>query len=228
MAEETGNDNQVVQGNEIVPSNEEAQAEEVQGDELVPAEDLTQENALSEAISASLSDWNMKDKLFTITLDNDCSSHDIYSALLRQRLASVFTSYPGGAEYRAGQAKAASTPACGWFKRPFKPNEASIPESVEPGMALPSTSPPSTSSAGRLGAPTLKGDDGDVAFKVIPEISNIQYRKLDFEEFSAAAISVYQMEGLETWEQHARQAYEFFDKEGTNCDQRARIVSSDS
>nr|AAK54157.1 CaMK1 [Oryza sativa] len=45
-------------------------------------------------------------------------------------------------------------------------------------------------------------------------ISNIQYRKLDFEEFSAAAISVYQMEGLETWEQHARQAYEFFDKEG--------------
>uniref|UniRef100_A0A0D9VUB8 Protein kinase domain-containing protein n=1 Tax=Leersia perrieri TaxID=77586 RepID=A0A0D9VUB8_9ORYZ len=45
-------------------------------------------------------------------------------------------------------------------------------------------------------------------------ISNIQYRKLDFEEFSASAISVYQMEGLETWEQHARQAYEFFDKEG--------------
>ncbi|EAY99196.1 hypothetical protein OsI_21154 [Oryza sativa Indica Group] len=56
----------------------------------------------------------------------------------------------------------------------------------------------------------FKGDDGDVAFK----ISNIQYRKLDFEEISAAAISVYQMEGLETWKQHARQAYEFFDKEG--------------
>ena len=45
------------------------------------------ENALSEAISASLSDWNMKDKLFTITLDNDCSSHDIYSANLRDYLS---------------------------------------------------------------------------------------------------------------------------------------------
>ncbi|XP_062211374.1 calcium/calmodulin-dependent serine/threonine-protein kinase 1 [Phragmites australis] len=45
-------------------------------------------------------------------------------------------------------------------------------------------------------------------------ICNIQYRKFDFEEFSASAISVYQMESLETWEQHARQAYELFDKEG--------------
>ncbi|KAL6843604.1 hypothetical protein ACP4OV_026666 [Aristida adscensionis] len=45
------------------------------------------ENALSEAISASLSDWNMKDKLFTITLDNECSSHDIYSANLRDYLS---------------------------------------------------------------------------------------------------------------------------------------------
>ncbi|CAM0913756.1 unnamed protein product [Alopecurus aequalis] len=45
------------------------------------------ENALSEAISASLTDWSMKDKLFTITLDNDCSSHDIYSANLRDHLS---------------------------------------------------------------------------------------------------------------------------------------------
>jgi hypothetical protein len=45
------------------------------------------ENALSEAISLSLSDWNMKDKLFTITLDNECSSHDIYSANLRNHLS---------------------------------------------------------------------------------------------------------------------------------------------
>jgi hypothetical protein len=46
------------------------------------------ENALSEAISSSLTDWNLKDKLFTITLDNDCSSHDIYSANLRDHLSS--------------------------------------------------------------------------------------------------------------------------------------------
>ncbi|CAL9768517.1 unnamed protein product [Musa acuminata subsp. burmannicoides] len=45
------------------------------------------ENALSEAIGVSLSDWNMKSKLFTITLDNNCSSHDIYSANLRDHLS---------------------------------------------------------------------------------------------------------------------------------------------
>nr|XP_010909915.1 CDPK-related kinase 7 isoform X2 [Elaeis guineensis] len=45
-------------------------------------------------------------------------------------------------------------------------------------------------------------------------VSSLQYGKLDFEEFAAAAISVYQMEGLDTWEQHARRAYELFEKDG--------------
>ncbi|WOL01307.1 zinc finger BED domain-containing protein RICESLEEPER 2 [Canna indica] len=45
------------------------------------------ENALSEVIGVSLSDWNIKSKLFTITLDNNCSSHDIYSANLRDHLS---------------------------------------------------------------------------------------------------------------------------------------------
>ncbi|CAD5185538.1 unnamed protein product [Musa acuminata subsp. malaccensis] len=49
------------------------------------------ENALSEAISVSLSEWNMKTKLFTITLDNNCSSHDIYSANLRDHLSNKNT-----------------------------------------------------------------------------------------------------------------------------------------
>jgi len=48
----------------------------------------------------------------------------------------------------------------------------------------------------------------------VNSICNIPYGKFDFEEFSASAISVYQMEALETWEQHAQQAYELFDKEG--------------
>ncbi|AQL06416.1 CDPK-related kinase 1 [Zea mays] len=48
----------------------------------------------------------------------------------------------------------------------------------------------------------------------VNSICNIQYGNIDFEEFSAAAISVYQMEGLETWQQHAQQAYELFDREG--------------
>lgn len=45
-------------------------------------------------------------------------------------------------------------------------------------------------------------------------MSTLQYRKLDFEEFCAAAISVYQLEGMESWEQHARNAYELFEKDG--------------
>ncbi|XP_048320976.1 CDPK-related kinase 7 isoform X2 [Ziziphus jujuba] len=45
-------------------------------------------------------------------------------------------------------------------------------------------------------------------------IGSIQYRKLDFEEFCAAAISVHQLEGMESWEQHARCAYDIFEKEG--------------
>lgn len=49
------------------------------------------ENALSEVIGISLSEWNIKDKLFTITLDNNCSSHDIYSANLRDHLSNKNT-----------------------------------------------------------------------------------------------------------------------------------------
>ncbi|KAK8708411.1 hypothetical protein V6N13_059453 [Hibiscus sabdariffa] len=45
-------------------------------------------------------------------------------------------------------------------------------------------------------------------------ISSIQYRKLDFEEFCASAISVHQLDGMQTWEQHARCAYDLFDKDG--------------
>ncbi|KAK3017328.1 hypothetical protein RJ639_005481, partial [Escallonia herrerae] len=45
-------------------------------------------------------------------------------------------------------------------------------------------------------------------------VGSLQYRKLDFEEFCAAAISVHQLEGMEGWEQHARRAYELFEKDG--------------
>ncbi|KAM0990732.1 hypothetical protein ACFX15_008837 [Malus domestica] len=45
-------------------------------------------------------------------------------------------------------------------------------------------------------------------------ISSIRYRKLDFEEFCASAISVHQLEGMESWEEHARRAYELFEKDG--------------
>ncbi|KAK1278756.1 CDPK-related kinase 1 [Acorus gramineus] len=45
-------------------------------------------------------------------------------------------------------------------------------------------------------------------------VSSLPYRKIDFEEFAAAAISVHQMEALDSWEQHARRAYELFEKDG--------------
>ncbi|XP_077218882.1 CDPK-related kinase 7-like [Tasmannia lanceolata] len=45
-------------------------------------------------------------------------------------------------------------------------------------------------------------------------VSSLQYQKLDFEEFCSAAISVHQLEGLDTWEQHARRGYELFEKDG--------------
>jgi serine/threonine protein kinase len=45
-------------------------------------------------------------------------------------------------------------------------------------------------------------------------VSSTQYRKLDFEEFCAAAISVHHFEGMDTWEDHARRAYDNFDKDG--------------
>lgn len=40
---------------------------------------------------------------------------------------------------------------------------------------------------------------------------------MDFEEFCAGAISVHQLEALDRWEQHARCAYEIFEKEGNRA-----------
>ncbi|KAG6514576.1 hypothetical protein ZIOFF_024944 [Zingiber officinale] len=48
-------------------------------------------------------------------------------------------------------------------------------------------------------------------------LSALQYRRMDFDEFSAAALSVHQLEGLDRWEQHARCAYELFEKDGNRA-----------
>ena len=37
---------------------------------------------------------------------------------------------------------------------------------------------------------------------------------MDFEEFCAAAISVYQLEARDQWDQNAHSAYEIFDRDG--------------
>ncbi|KAK4340257.1 hypothetical protein RND71_041719 [Anisodus tanguticus] len=51
----------------------------------------------------------------------------------------------------------------------------------------------------------------------LASLNALQYRKMDFEEFCSAALSVHQLEALERWEQHARCAYEFFDKDGNRA-----------
>lgn len=51
-------------------------------------------------------------------------------------------------------------------------------------------------------------------FEVLSTMDALAFKKMDFPEFCAAAISVHQLEGTDRWEQHARSAYESFDKEG--------------
>ncbi|KAA8540084.1 hypothetical protein F0562_026776 [Nyssa sinensis] len=52
----------------------------------------------------------------------------------------------------------------------------------------------------------------------VPDILNamepLDYEKMDFEEFCAAAISIYQLEALEGWEDIASTAFEYFEQEG--------------
>ncbi|KMT09350.1 hypothetical protein BVRB_6g134440 [Beta vulgaris subsp. vulgaris] len=52
------------------------------------------------------------------------------------------------------------------------------------------------------------------AHEILTSLTALQYRRMDFEEFCAAALSVYQLEALERWDQHARCAYELFEKDG--------------
>ncbi|KAL3525717.1 hypothetical protein ACH5RR_014089 [Cinchona calisaya] len=48
-------------------------------------------------------------------------------------------------------------------------------------------------------------------------LNALQYRRMDFEEFCAAVLSVHQLEALDRWEQHARCAYELFEKGGNRA-----------
>ncbi|KAF5195889.1 Cdpk-related protein kinase [Thalictrum thalictroides] len=59
------------------------------------------------------------------------------------------------------------------------------------------------------------------ASEVLNAMDALSYRKMDFEEFCAAAISPYQLEALEGWEQIASTAFEYFEQEGN------RVLSVD-
>ncbi|TVU37878.1 hypothetical protein EJB05_11220 [Eragrostis curvula] len=52
---------------------------------------------------------------------------------------------------------------------------------------------------------------------ILASLSALQYRRMDFQEFCAAAVSVHQLEALDRWEQHARSAYEHFEKDGNRA-----------
>uniref|UniRef100_A0A0E0QBD1 Protein kinase domain-containing protein n=1 Tax=Oryza rufipogon TaxID=4529 RepID=A0A0E0QBD1_ORYRU len=53
--------------------------------------------------------------------------------------------------------------------------------------------------------------------EILVSLSALQYRRMDFQEFCAAAVSVHQLEALDRWEQHARSAYDFFEKDGNRA-----------
>lgn len=56
----------------------------------------------------------------------------------------------------------------------------------------------------------------------------LAYRKMDFEEFCAAAISTHQLEALEGWEQIASTAFEHFEREGNrviSIEELARVCT---
>lgn len=52
---------------------------------------------------------------------------------------------------------------------------------------------------------------------ILVSLNPIQYRRMDFDEFCAAALSVHQLEAHDRWEQHARRAYDLFEKEGNRA-----------
>ncbi|KAK6136855.1 hypothetical protein DH2020_029410 [Rehmannia glutinosa] len=54
----------------------------------------------------------------------------------------------------------------------------------------------------------------DRVLGLLDPLNALQYRKMYFEEFCAAALSVHQLEVLESWEQRMRCAYEMFEKNG--------------
>ncbi|KAF8364711.1 hypothetical protein HHK36_033311 [Tetracentron sinense] len=51
----------------------------------------------------------------------------------------------------------------------------------------------------------------------LASLNALQYRRMDFEEFCAAALNIHQLEALDRWEQHARRAFEIFEKDGNRA-----------
>ncbi|XP_047332560.1 CDPK-related kinase 5-like [Impatiens glandulifera] len=52
---------------------------------------------------------------------------------------------------------------------------------------------------------------------LLSTLNALQYRRMNFDEFCAAGISVYQLETLDLWDQHARCAYDVFENDGNKA-----------
>nr|XP_024366455.1 CDPK-related protein kinase-like isoform X2 [Physcomitrium patens] len=62
-------------------------------------------------------------------------------------------------------------------------------------------------------------------FEVLISMDGLNFKKMDFSEFCAAAISVHHLEATDRWDQRARAAYDIFEKEGNrviNYDELAK------
>lgn len=58
------------------------------------------------------------------------------------------------------------------------------------------------------------------------KMESLSFKKMDFEEFCAAAISPLQLEALQGWEKIATTGFEFFEQEGnrvTTVEELARV-----
>ncbi|KAH7437706.1 hypothetical protein KP509_05G084900 [Ceratopteris richardii] len=67
--------------------------------------------------------------------------------------------------------------------------------------------------------------------EMLSSIDSLQFRKMDFQEFCAAAISVPQFEGFERWEQQAHDSYQIFERDGNRVvmiEDLARVTSTAS
>ncbi|CAL5187917.1 unnamed protein product [Lathyrus oleraceus] len=51
----------------------------------------------------------------------------------------------------------------------------------------------------------------------LASLNALQYRRMDFDEFCAAALSVHQHEALDHWEKRARYAFDLFEKDGNKA-----------
>lgn len=46
------------------------------------------------------------------------------------------------------------------------------------------------------------------------QLGKLKYRRMDFEEFCAAALRVHQLDGHDRWDEQTKTAYEIFEKDG--------------